>query len=131
MTVLTTPAAPASSIITETEKYLARLRGPGAEQLRALYQRDYHTCDCPLPYVERKWSEPIGTFCELRLCCLARAVEALTGLKLFETWDFTPVWEWDCGAVVATDDGTRRRRGPPPAFMRERMEAKGIGVVGE
>lgn len=114
--------------VREAEEYLRSLRhrGSGAAQLAAIYRRDYHTCDCPLPYVERKWNEALGLFAEIRLCCLARAVEALTGLTLFETFEFDPLWEWDCDAMVPERDGSLVRRGPPPAFLRERMERKGI-----
>lgn len=101
----------------------------GSQELLALFQRDYHTCMCPMPYVERKWSESIGVFTEIRLCCLAKAVEQLTGLKLFEVFEFTPLWTWDCLEMVAQPDGVSKApRGCPPEFMLARMKERGILV---
>lgn len=100
----------------------------GGKELLALYTRDYHTCDCEMPYVERKWSEAIGVFTEIRLCCLAKAVEELTGLKLFEVFRFTPLWTWKCLELVSQPDGTWGARGCPPEFMLERMKERGIVV---
>lgn len=100
----------------------------GGRELLALYKRDYHTCQCEMPYVERKWSEAIGVFTEIRLCCLAKAVEKLTGLRLFEIFTFTPLWTWKCEEMVSQPDGTWAERGCPPEFMLARMKERGIVV---
>lgn len=114
-------------IVIETERYLESIRG-AKSTLRDVYQRDYHTCDCPMPYIERKWNEALGLFCEIRLCCMAKAVEQLTGVTLFETFEFEPLWEWDCDGLVQQADGTMIKRGPPPKFLQERFDRRGIAV---
>lgn len=101
-------------------------KGQGASELLALYRRDYHTCDCEWPFIERKWSESVGVFAEIRLCCLAKAVEQITGLRLFEVFDFTPLWTWKCNELVPQQDGTWAERGCPPDFMLSRMKKRGI-----
>ena len=67
-------------------------------------------------------------FTEIRLCCLAKAVELLTGLRLFEAWQFDPLFEWDCTELVQDKDGTMIQRGVPPRFMRQRMAKRGISI---
>lgn len=133
MTKATT--APAQAAVQAAElhlrDHLKRLgvdKERGAKELLTLYRRDYHTCHCEWPYVERKWSESIGVFAEIRLCCLAKAVEQLTGLKLFEVFSFTPLWTWDCCELVQQPGGTWAARGCPPDFMLERMRERGIVV---
>ena len=130
-----TPIATGEAAVQAAEQHLRdHLKRIGADkekggkELLALFRRNYHTCMCPMPYVERKWSEAIGVFTEIRLCCLTRAVEELTGLKLFEVFTFTPLWTWDCCELVQQPDGTWSARGCPPDFMLARMKERGIVV---
>ena len=63
----------------------------------------------------------------------ARAVERLTGLKLYEVYDFDPKWTWDCDGPIQCEgpDGTveTRPHGPPPTWLLERMRKKGVEVL--
>lgn len=47
-------------------------------ELRAIDRRAQ--CDCPMPYVHRKWNKALGVFSEIRLCCMAHLVEEHLGL---------------------------------------------------
>jgi hypothetical protein len=50
--------------------------------------------------------------------------------------DFEPSWEWDCDAIQKTvetlPDGTKVENefklGPPPRWIKERMDKKGIKI---
>lgn len=104
-------------------------------ELEAIYQRDYHTCDCPWPHIERAWGGAVGIFREIRLCCMARALEQVMGVPegtFYQTWDFTPSFEWDSAEIVREErpDGTvhEHARGEPPKWMLERMLAKGLTI---
>lgn len=85
-----------------------------------------------MPMVSRKWNEALGTFVAIRLCCMAKALEKLTGESLYEVFEFAPRWEWDCDKIEerAGPDGTveMAAKGPPPRWLRERMEKKGIAI---
>jgi len=98
--------------------------------------RDHRQCDCPLTYVHRKRHAALGTGIEIRLCCLAKKVEELAGLPpgtFFFAMDFEPSWEWDCEQPMESHrrlpDGSvetvTKKLGPPPRWLRERLEAKG------
>jgi hypothetical protein len=80
----------------------------------------------------KKWNDALGRMVVIRLCCLAKAVEKLTGEQLYEVLDFAPRWEWDCNEVIqkAQPDGTveLEERGPPPRWLLERFQKKGIPV---
>ena len=102
-------------------------------------ERDRATCDCPITFVRRKWHAALGRGSEIRLCCMAKKVEELAGLSpgtLFLTLDFEPSWEWDCDreqiSRVVEADGTItetiKKLGPPPRWLRERMDRKGITI---
>jgi hypothetical protein len=117
------------------------------EELDALFtpaeqdiiERDHRTCDCELTYVHRKRHAALGTAIEIRLCCLAKKVEELSGVPrgtFFSSLDFTPSWEWDCDKPMTTEhqqpDGSivtkMHKPGPPPQWLLERMQRKGIEV---
>lgn len=110
----------------------ARLPRDGEVKFEQAFHRDYRACTCAMPMVSRRWNEALGTFVTIRMCCLARAVEELTGQKLYEVEHFPPRWEWDCNARKLREypDGTKEEtiQGPPPRWLRERMEAKGIPI---
>jgi hypothetical protein len=100
---------------------------------------DHRTCDCPLTYVHRKRHAALGTGIQIRLCCMARFIEQQFDLPegtFFRSIDFEPSWVWDCDHVSITSrqnaDGSISQRavrlGPPPRWLRERMEQKGIEI---
>ena len=124
-----TKTATKTGLGQQADEYLRGMRGKPAAQLRSLIQRDYHTCDCEMPYIERKWNDALGVFTEIRLCCLAKAVQELTGIVLYEVFEFQPVWEWNCNDIVIGEDGTRHLRGCPPKFMLERFAKRNIRVM--
>lgn len=110
-----------------------------AEQLPMLGQRfeqvfhqDFRHCTCEMPYISKKWNAALGTFTAIRLCCMAKAVEELTGLKLYEVYEFDPQWVWDCKELHQSEaiDGTveMTERGPPPKWLLKRFQEKGIEV---
>lgn len=124
-----------AELISSIEEYLARdaQSKQGLAELTALYTRDYHTCDCPWPHIERAWGGAVGTFREIRLCCMARALEKLLGLPegaFYWTAQFTPLFAWDENEIVEVKELTGNvsyiKRGPPPQWMQERMARKGI-----
>jgi len=98
-----------------------------------IFHRDHRACSCEMPMVSRKWNDALGTFVAIRLCCLAKAVEQLTGQKLYEVYDFDPRWVWDCTELHQSDggDGTVAmvERGAPPAWLLKRMQEKGVEVL--
>ena len=109
--------------------------GPGsstAPRFEQVFHQDFRQCDCEMPMVTKKWNEALGTFVALRLCCLAKAVEKLTGLSLYEVHEFAPRWKWDCKKIepAAQADGTVEyvEKGPPPRWLRERMQRKGVPI---
>ena len=117
------------------ELLLKDLRTSTSQTERDIVQRDFRTCDCPLTYVVRKQHAALGTAIEVRLCCLAQKVEELAGLPagtLFKVMEFKPTWEWDCDYQQkrTLSDGTVEevRLGPPPRWLKERMDKKGIAV---
>ena len=107
----------------------AGVHRPRFEQV---FHQDFRQCDCEMPMVTKKWNEALGTFVAVRLCCLAKAVEALTGQRLYEVYEFEPRWVWDCKRIepAAQPDGTVEmvEKGPPPRWLRERMQNKGIEI---
>lgn len=76
-------------------------------------------CDCPWPSVQRSGSQALGLVLDIDLCCLARAVEELTGKKFYTLVEADPEFVWDCKG-----DGLNERR-CPPKFMEERLLARG------
>lgn len=87
-------------------------------------------CDCPMPFVRRKWHRALGTFVELRLCCMARLLEEKLGLPegtVYKVFEFEPTMEWDEMEVVQDGKtGEMRFRGEPPKWLKQRMDKKGI-----
>ena len=83
--------------------------------------------------LSKKWNDALGTFVAIRLCCLAKAVEELLGLNLYEVHEFTPRWVWDCNTIESKTlpDGTVEQieKGPPPQWLKERMLQKGIPIL--
>ena len=72
-------------------------------------------CGCPLPYVLKKHNPILGRYVEIRLCCLALALEALIpGVQSFYTvLDESPQQEWDASRE-------------PPQFLIDRMIEKDV-----
>ena len=105
-----------------------------APRFEQIFHQDFRHCTCEMPMLSKKWNEALGTFVAIRLCCLAKAVEELTGLKIYEVHEFAPRWEWDCSQIqeCADPDGSTttvyQPRGKPPAWLLERMQQKGIRV---
>ena len=99
-----------------------------------VFHQNFRHCDCAMPMLSKKWNEALGTFVAIRLCCLAKAVEKLTGEKLYEVYDFTPRWEWDCAEIqqCADPDGSDtivfEERGKPPAWLEKRFREKGVRI---
>ena len=100
---------------------------------------DHRLCDCELTYVHRKRHAALGTGIQIRLCCLAKAVEKMLGVEegtFFRAFEFRPSWVWDChkehevsrrmpdGSVVSVV----QKLGPPPRWLLDRMREKGIEV---
>lgn len=105
-----------------------------APRFEQVFHQEFRHCDCEIPMITKKWNDALGRMVALRLCCLAKAVERLTGEKLFEVHDFTPKWEWDCAQIqqCADPDGSEtvvfRERGKPPAWLEKRLRQKGIRI---
>lgn len=114
----------------EQPQQLQIVKGTRFEQV---FHRDFKTCACEMPYISKKWNDALGTFTAVRLCCLAKAVEKLTGERLYEVYDFAPRWAWDCaelhGAEGADGTQTKVERGAPPRWLLERMVKKGVAVL--
>jgi hypothetical protein len=83
--------------------------------------------------VSRKWNDALGVFVGIRLCCLARAVEELTGQTLYEVFEFDPKWQWDCNELHQSEalDGTVEmvERGNPPKWLLKRFRERGVEVL--
>lgn len=103
-----------------------------APRFEQIFHQDFRACDCEMPMVTKKWNEALGTFVAIRLCCMAKAVETLTGLRLYEVHEFAPRWEWNCNALepAAQPDGTVEvvQKGPPPRWLKERLKKKGLPI---
>lgn len=97
-----------------------------------IFHKDHRACTCEMPMTSKKWNDALGTFVVVRLCCMAKALEQLTGLSLYEVFDFDPKWVWDCDELhqAEGEDGTvtMRPRGAPPRWLLERLHKKGIEV---
>ena len=99
-----------------------------------VFHQNFRHCDCEMPMLSKKWNEALGTLVAIRLCCLAKAVEKLTGEKLYEVHEFTPRWEWDCAEIqqCADPDGSAavvfQERGKPPAWLEKRFREKGVRI---
>lgn len=105
------------------------LDNPRFEQI---FHRDHRNCECEMPMVSRKWNDALGTFVAIRLCCMAKALEELTGYDLYQVFEFEPRWEWDCDTVepcvLADGSDGEKRKGSPPRWLRERLQKKGIPI---
>ena len=103
--------------------------GVESQRFEQVFHNDFRRCDCEMPMVTKKWNDALGTFVAIRLCCLAKAVEKLTGQKLYEVYEFDSKWEWDCNQLEQCQmpDGTveMREKGQPPRWLRKRLEEKG------
>lgn len=102
-----------------------------------IFHREHRHCSCEMPMVSKKWNDALGTFVAIRLCCMAKLIEKVAqavgveALAIYEVFEFDPKWVWDCDELHQKDnDGTVEmvRRGPPPRWLRERMERKGISI---
>jgi hypothetical protein len=104
----------------------------GKPRFEQVFHKDHRYCDCAMPMVSRKWNDALGVFVGVRLCCLARAVEKLTGQSLYEVFEFDPKWEWDCTELheSESDDGTveMTERGAPPKWLLDRLLEREIPV---
>lgn len=111
---------------------LAEMKRTPVHRFDQCFHRDHRYCDCAMPMTLKKWNDALGTFVVLRVCCMARAVETLTGIPLLEIFDFPPRWVWDCTEKhQATDEeGTviLKERGAPPRWLRQRLQEKGIEI---
>lgn len=99
-----------------------------AENAEEILCRKYKSCDCEIPHLVRKWNAALGVFIEIRLCCMAKALEKLTGEKFYDVFEFEPEWVWDCEDVVEKPDGTKKQKGNPPSWLLKRMKERGIKV---
>ena len=102
-----------------------------AENAEEIMTRDYKNCDCEIPHLIRKWNAALGAFIEIRMCCLAKAVEQLTGQSFYDVFEFEPEWVWDCDDIVTKPNGAMKRKGLPPPWLLKRMKQKGIEVKNE
>jgi hypothetical protein len=98
-----------------------------SEFAKALHSPFRAKCDCEWPRVGRSGSGALGIVVEIDLCCLARAVEKLTGEKYYRVTMTEPVFEWDAHELVPLP-GTDRTapRGPMPPYMAKRATKMGI-----
>ena len=110
-------------------KQLPITRGTRFEQI---FHRDHRYCECEMPMTSKKWNDALGRFVVVRLCCMAKALEKLTGMNLYEVFDFEPKWVWDCDAVETPEDiegvYSERKKGPPPKWLTKRLQDKGIEI---
>lgn len=104
----------------------------GDKRFEQVFHKHRRTCECEIPMLSKKWNEALGDFITIRLCCMAKAVEKLTGERLYEVDQFSPRWVWDCVELHQSEgaDGTMEytERGVPPGWLLERMSKKGIEV---
>ena len=116
--------------MNQQAKQLPLQTGTRFEQV---FHQDFRHCNCEMPYISKKWNDALGTFTAVRLCCLAKAVEKLTGERLYEVYEFEPRWVWDCNGLHQSEgaDGTVEmvERGPPPKWLQKRMQDKGVPIV--
>ncbi len=98
------------------------------------FHKDHRYCDCSIPMTLKKWNDALGRMVVLRVCCMARALEEMTGFDLLQTFEFTPKWAWDCDEMIEVDGPfggkVKRPRGRPPLWLEKRMLAKGITIKG-
>ena len=96
------------------------------------FHAHHRYCDCAMPMTQKKWNDALGTFIVIRLCCMARAVEELTGIELYQVFDFPARWVWDCTELHQAEgpEGTVEmvERGAPPDWLLARFREKGIEV---
>ena len=82
-------------------------------------------CNCEWPHVARSGSQALGLVIDIDLCCLAKAVEILTGQRFYRLTKTAPVFQWDADELVVDDRDPEhkqlRRRGEPPPFMVKRF----------
>ena len=101
-------------------------------KFKQIFHSDKRFCDCEIPMVSVKWQDNLGVFVCLRSCCAAKALEKLTGIELYQVFEFPPKWVWDCEELHQKNmgDGTVKMvpRGVPPRWQLERMLAKGIEI---
>ena len=99
----------------------------------AIFHQDFRQCTCELPMLSKKWNDALGTFVAIRLCCMAKAMEELTGIRLYEVYDFEPRWDWDCEGLhqsIAPDGSVQMvERGRPPEWLLARLLKKGKAVL--
>lgn len=119
---------------TESESFLVDLLKPTVESLRSVDKRA--KCNCPMPFVRRKWHDALGTYAELRLCCVAKALEEHLGVTagtFIRFVEFEPTWEWDEDELVdhpvQGKKPVKAPRGAPPQWLKDRMERKGIKTL--
>ena len=88
-------------------------------------------CDCEWPNVQRSGSQALGLVIDIDLCCLAKAVEELTGKKFYRVVETEPVFVWDCEQEHIDKEGNTQKLGLPPKFMLERMKKNNIIILNE
>jgi hypothetical protein len=107
----------------------------GKKRFEQVFHQDFRHCECEMPMVMKKWNDALGTMVAVRMCCLAKAVEELTGLRLYEVHEFSPRWAWDCKRREKRErpDGTWEEfvKGPPPKWLKNRLVKKGIEILNE
>jgi len=96
------------------------------------FHHDHRACDCPIPMNLKKWNDALGRMCVLRVCCMAKALEDLTGIDLLQTFEFDPKWEWDCDTIQKKEDeyGEVKElpQGLPPLWLEKRLIAKALPI---
>mgnify|MGYP001614492357 CR=1 FL=1 len=88
------------------------------------FMEDNLTCGCLMPYLYKKWNGALGRFTAIRLCCLTKAIEKLTGEKFMEVSEFKPSWDWNCKETLENN----QKRGCPPKYLLQRFKEKNIKV---
>jgi len=107
------------------------------QEIEDFRQRDRRSgCDCEIPSVLRKYHGALGVGTEIRLCCIAKALEKLAGVPegtFFLALEFAPEWDWDCEADMhysagRNPDGTAiwatKKTGKPPNWLLKRLKEK-------
>lgn len=99
------------------------------------FHKDHRYCSCPMPMTQKKWNDALGRMVVLRICCMAKALEEITGIDLLQTFEFEPKWEWDCDELVEKENSLTGEidmvpRGLPPLWLENRLVAKGITIHG-
>jgi len=115
----------------EAQRHKAKTHGMEPTEWQEAYNSPYKVkCDCEYPHVQRSGSQALGIVLDIDLCCLAQAVERLTGERYYRATYTEPVFNWNPDTLVEMHPSDRRHLNCDNCYTDDIEEEGHVGKLG-